>query len=101
MASSNFKQTLMDFFAFSKLILVPKTLLVQSNQPFFIMMRIANFLFFGILLSFVTSVGAQDAPIKLNNPSFLDIAHAGGDQFNRGPRGWQDCGAPGETPPDV
>lgn len=101
MASSNFKQTLMDFFAFSKLILVPKTLLVQSNQPFFIMMRIANFLFVGILLSFVTSVGAQDAPIKLNNPSFLDIAHAGGDQFNRGPRGWQDCGAPGETPPDV
>ncbi len=65
------------------------------------MMRITNYLFIGILLTFVTTAGAQDTPIKLNNPSFLDIAHAGGDQFNRGPRGWQDCGAPGETPPDV
>ena len=65
------------------------------------MMRITNILFIGILLAFVSTLGAQDAPIKLNNPSFLDIAHAGGDQFNRGPRGWQDCGAFGETPPDV
>ena len=31
----------------------------------------------------------------------MDVAHAGGDRFNRGPRGWQDCGAFGETPPDV
>jgi len=44
---------------------------------------------------------AQGTPIKLNNPSFLDIPHAGGSDYNRGPRGWQDCGAPGETPPDV
>lgn len=65
------------------------------------MIRITNLLFIGILLAFVTTGSAQDTPIKLNNPSFLDIAHAGGDQFNRGPRGWQDCGAPGETPPDV
>ena len=65
------------------------------------MMRITNILFIGILLAFVSRLGAQDAPIKLNNPSFLDVAHAGGDQFNRGPRGWQDCGAFGETPPDV
>jgi len=64
------------------------------------MMRITNFLFIGILLSFVSTTGAQGT-IKFNNPSFLDIAHAGGDQFNRGPRGWQDCGAFGETPPDV
>ncbi len=65
------------------------------------MMRITNILFIGILLTFVNTLSAQDAPIKLNNPSFLDVAHAGGDQFNRGPRGWQDCGAFGETPPDV
>jgi len=65
------------------------------------MMRTTNFIFIGILLAFVTTVVAQDGSIKLNNPSFLDIAHAGGDQFNRGPRGWQDCGAAGETPPDV
>lgn len=65
------------------------------------MMRITNFLFIGILLIFASTLDAQDAPIKLTNPSFMDIAHAGGDQFNRGPRGWQDCGAPGETPPDV
>lgn len=55
-----------------------------------------------LLLFFCTSeVQAQGAPIRLNNPSFIDIPHAGGSDINRGPRGWQDCGAPGETPPDV
>jgi len=64
-------------------------------------MILRNLLFMTILLSLVNPMMAQNEPIKLNNPSFMDIAHAGGDQFNRGPRGWQDCGAFGETPPDV
>jgi outer membrane protein OmpA-like peptidoglycan-associated protein len=34
--------------------------------------------------------------IKLANPSFEDIPAAG-----RQPMGWQDCGFPGETPPDT
>lgn len=65
------------------------------------MMRLINLLFWAILLASVQPLNAQGDPIKLNNPSFLDVAHAGGDQFNRGPRGWQDCGDFGETPPDV
>ncbi len=65
------------------------------------MMRLRNFLFMAILFSLVAPLSAQNEPIKLNNPSFMDIAHRGGNDFNRGPRGWQDCGAFNETPPDV
>jgi len=43
---------------------------------------------------------AQDV-IHLNNPSFEDVPHVGGDMYNRGPDGWYDCGFPGETPPDI
>ena len=64
-------------------------------------MRLTNLLFILILFAPASSLNAQDGSIKLNNPSFMDIAHAGGTNFNRGPRGWQDCGAFGETPPDV
>jgi len=64
-------------------------------------MKLRNLLFMAILFVLVGPLSAQDEPIKLKNPSFLDIAHRGGDKFNRGPRGWQDCGAFGETPPDV
>jgi len=64
-------------------------------------MRLTNLLFILVFFALVTPMSAQEGTIKLNNPSFLDIAHVGGDPFNRGPRGWQDCGAAGETPPDV
>ena len=64
-------------------------------------MRLINLLFILILFAPGTSLTAQGEPIKLNNPSFFDRAHAGGVDSNRGPRGWQDCGAFGETPPDV
>lgn len=39
---------------------------------------------------------AQEAPIFLTNPSFEDFPTQG-----KQPRGWEDCGFPGETPPDV
>jgi outer membrane protein OmpA-like peptidoglycan-associated protein len=39
---------------------------------------------------------AQDDPIQLKNASFEDFPIQG-----KSPRGWTDCGFPGETPPDV
>jgi len=44
--------------------------------------------------------GDQGSPIILSNPSFEDVPHIG-KQGMRGPRGWNDCGKPGETAPDV
>ena len=38
--------------------------------------------------------------IVLRNPSFEDFARAGTDN-GKAPRGWYDCGKPGETAPDV
>ena len=38
----------------------------------------------------------QDDPIFLVNPSFEDVPRQG-----KAPRGWQDCGFPAESPPDV
>ncbi|RMF22470.1 MAG: OmpA family protein, partial [Bacteroidetes bacterium] len=38
----------------------------------------------------------QDEPIELFNPSFEDFP-----RYGNPPRGWYDCGFPGETPPDV
>ncbi len=53
--------------------------------------------FLTVLALFITaSLLAQDDPIELNNPSFEDFARA-----SKEPRGWYDCGFPGETPPDV
>lgn len=49
---------------------------------------------FALLLS--TSLWAQEEPITLTNPSFEDFARS-----SKEPRGWYDCGFPGETPPDV
>jgi hypothetical protein len=56
------------------------------------MKRIYPILFF---LSFVFQLSAQDT-IQLNNPSFEDLP-----RHSRAPRGWFDCGFPGESPPDV
>lgn len=47
-------------------------------------------------ISIYTSSLAQDPPIFLTNPSFEDFPSQG-----KQPRGWEDCGFPGETPPDV
>ncbi len=43
------------------------------------------------------SIGQEaNEPITLINPSFEDIP-----RYGKPPRGWYDCGFPGETPPDV
>ena len=47
-------------------------------------------------LFFLHPAWSQDAPIFLTNPSFEDLPIQG-----KQPRGWEDCGFPGETPPDV
>jgi len=39
---------------------------------------------------------SQDDIIRLQNPSFEDLPRAG-----KAPRGWYDCGFPGESPPDI
>ena len=39
---------------------------------------------------------AQEAPIYLINPSFEDFPQQG-----KTPKGWEDCGFPGDTPPDI
>lgn len=57
-------------------------------------MRSLIFLF--SILLFASSSQAQDPPIFLTNPSFEDFPTQG-----KQPRGWEDCGFPGETPPDV
>ncbi len=38
----------------------------------------------------------QNTPISLTNPSFEDVA-----RHSHVPRGWYDCGFPGESPPDT
>ncbi|MFZ2897088.1 MAG: OmpA family protein [Saprospiraceae bacterium] len=54
-------------------------------------------LIFLIAAVFIHSAStAQEAPIFLTNPSFEDFPTQG-----KQPRGWEDCGFPGETPPDV
>lgn len=49
------------------------------------------------LLAYLVPLTAQEAvPIVLNNPSFEDMP-----RHSKPPRGWQDCGFPGETAVDV
>jgi len=57
-----------------------------------------RFIFFMILAFGISGdVLAQDGqPILLQNPSFEDKPAAG-----KPPKGWYDCGFPGESPPDV
>lgn len=55
-----------------------------------------SFIFLAVSLLFYTPAWPQDPPIFLTNPSFEDVPQQG-----RQPRGWEDCGFPGETPPDV
>ena len=55
-----------------------------------------SFIFLVATLCIVTPAWTQDPPIFLTNPSFEDFPGQG-----RQPRGWEDCGFPGETPPDV
>lgn len=53
-----------------------------------------NKLYFIVLLLFPLYTFAQIMP--LTNPSFEDIA-----KYSHVPRGWYDCGFPGESPPDT
>ena len=55
-----------------------------------------SFIFFAVALFYITPAWTQDPPIFLTNPSFEDEPQQG-----KQPRGWEDCGFPGETPPDV
>lgn len=57
-------------------------------------MRSLIFLTAAVFIHFASQ--AQEAPIFLTNPSFEDFPTQG-----KQPRGWEDCGFPGETPPDV
>ncbi len=51
----------------------------------------------GILALLIATVGwSQDTPITLTNPSFEDIP-----RHSHVPRGWYDCGFPGESAPDT
>jgi outer membrane protein OmpA-like peptidoglycan-associated protein len=43
-----------------------------------------------------TATLAQNGAIQLNNPSFEDMP-----RHSKAPRGWHDCGFPGESAPDV
>ncbi|MBK7409330.1 MAG: OmpA family protein [Saprospirales bacterium] len=49
-----------------------------------------------VALFFISTAWSQDPPIFLTNPSFEDFPQQG-----KPARGWEDCGFPGETPPDV
>lgn len=49
-----------------------------------------------LLTTLSLSAQMQDGLIFLRNPSFEDMP-----RNSSPPRGWTDCGAPGETPPDV
>ena len=51
---------------------------------------------FIVALFYITPAWTQDPPIFLTNPSFEDFPMQG-----KQPKGWEDCGFPGETPPDV
>ncbi|MBI1226233.1 MAG: hypothetical protein GC192_13450 [Bacteroidetes bacterium] len=53
-----------------------------------------------ILLFFSQFLSSQNGAIYLENPSFEGVPSEGGNG-NSLPKGWQDCGFPGETPPDV
>jgi len=49
-----------------------------------------------MLIAFTVSAQLEETPISLRNPSFEDLA-----RNSSTPRGWTNCGAPGESPPDV
>lgn len=51
-----------------------------------------------ICLAFIVhhSAWSQEDPILLSNPSFEDMP-----RHSKPPRGWFDCGFPGESPPDI
>lgn len=57
------------------------------------------------LLFLPSILSAQDEAIPLRNPSFEDDPHIGKLDLYRNPvteiRGWVDCGARGESPPDI
>ncbi len=48
------------------------------------------------ILFFIVDLSAQGEPIVLQNPSFEDMPRTG-----KAPKGWYDCGFPGESEPDV
>ena len=60
-------------------------------------MRLRTLLSAILAVAVVASGWSQDdTPIKLTNPSFEDIP-----RHSHTPRGWYDCGFPGESPPDT
>lgn len=63
-------------------------------------MRLFNF-FFACLGFFPLILTAQEGTITLENPSFEGTANAGDDNIYKLPDGWNDCGFPGESPPDI
>ncbi|MCB9285213.1 MAG: OmpA family protein [Lewinellaceae bacterium] len=54
------------------------------------------FLVLLVAIFYFTPAWNQDPPIFLTNPSFEDFPAQG-----KPPKGWEDCGFPNETPPDV
>lgn len=50
---------------------------------------------------FISTATAQDKPIKLSNPSFGGSPKIGDRNKLFRVKGWQDCGFPGQTPPDI
>lgn len=60
-------------------------------------MRLRTFYLLVLALAVAMPGWSQDGtPIKLTNPSFEDIP-----RHSHTPRGWYDCGFPGESPPDT
>lgn len=60
-------------------------------------MRIRTFFLIALALSITMTGWSQDnTPVKLTNPSFEDIP-----RHSHTPRGWYDCGFPGESAPDT
>jgi outer membrane protein OmpA-like peptidoglycan-associated protein len=63
-------------------------------------MRSSVFLFLIPFIFISQNLSGQDAPIVLINPSFEGVPGEGSLNGDL-PRGWYDCGFPGETVPDV
>lgn len=59
-------------------------------------MRLNKIVLICLAFLFHHSVWSQDDPILLSNPSFEDMP-----RHSKPPRGWIDCGYPGESPPDI
>ncbi|RMG77012.1 MAG: OmpA family protein [Bacteroidetes bacterium] len=59
-------------------------------------MRFTIIITLSLMMFCLDGLFAQDEPIVLENPSFEDMP-----RHSRQPRGWYDCGFPGESAPDT